>query len=161
MDRKALLGKGDEIADAEINQYSLNITRALGKKLEATNRNQRCEYKFTEDGIVITADTATFELIKIATLQYFEKYSEHKESVNIRNITDKSASTVVQYTIHVNLQGESYTVNIYTTTSRLLVNGKRADIFLNNDILAIHQLIQNGLDKNCPKGSTIKEINTW
>jgi len=32
MDRKALLGKGDEIADAEINQYSLNITRALGEK---------------------------------------------------------------------------------------------------------------------------------
>jgi hypothetical protein len=60
MDRKALLGKGDEIADAEINQYSLNITRALGKKLEATKRNPRCEYRFTEGGIIITADTATF-----------------------------------------------------------------------------------------------------
>jgi hypothetical protein len=92
-------------------------------------------------------------------LQYFEKYSEHTESVNIRKITDKYASTVVQYTIHVNLQGESYTVNIYTTTSRLLVNGKRADICLNNDIPAIHQLIQNGLDKNCLKGCTIEEIN--
>lgn len=92
-------------------------------------------------------------------MQYLEKYSEHKKSVNIRKITDKSASTVVQYTIHVNIQGESYTVNIYTTTSRLLVNGNRADIFLNNDIPAIHQLIQNGLDKNCLKGCTIEEIN--
>jgi hypothetical protein len=43
MNRKALLGKGDEIADTEINQYSLNIKRALGKKLEATKRNQCCE----------------------------------------------------------------------------------------------------------------------
>lgn len=92
-------------------------------------------------------------------MQYLEKYSEHKKSVNIHKITDKSVSTVVQYTIHVNIQGESYTVNIYTTTSRLLVNGNRADIFLNNDIPAIHQLIQNGLDKNCLKGCTIEEIN--
>ena len=92
-------------------------------------------------------------------MQYLEKYSEHKKNVNIPKITDKSASTVVQYTIHVNIQGESYTVNIYTTTSRLLVNGNRADIFLNNDIPAIHQLIQNGLDKNCLKGCTIEEIN--
>jgi hypothetical protein len=48
MDRKALLGKGDEIADAEINQYSLNITRALGKKLEATKRNPRCDCHLRE-----------------------------------------------------------------------------------------------------------------
>lgn len=48
------------MAEAVLNQYSLNITRALGKKLEATKRNQRCEYRFTEGGIIITADTATF-----------------------------------------------------------------------------------------------------
>ena len=52
--------------DSTSKNYNLNITRALQKKLEATKRNQHVEYKYTSEGMVVTADTATFELIRIA-----------------------------------------------------------------------------------------------
>jgi hypothetical protein len=43
--------------------YELNITKALYTKLEATKRAQNMQYELTGGGIVLTADTATFELI--------------------------------------------------------------------------------------------------
>jgi hypothetical protein len=57
--------------DSTSMNYNLNITRALQKKLEATKRNQHVEYRCTSGGMVITADTATFELIRIASIHYY------------------------------------------------------------------------------------------
>ena len=103
--------------------YTLNSTKALYKKLEATKRNLNVEYKYTNGGIVLTADAVTFELLRLATLNYFEKLPEIIGQANIRKITDKSQATVVQYIIKVIVNNASYTINIYNTTSRLLVNG--------------------------------------
>jgi hypothetical protein len=52
--------------------YILNVNKALSKKLEATQRKQNIEYVFKEGGIVMTADAVTFELLRLATIQYFE-----------------------------------------------------------------------------------------
>ena len=49
------------------------------KKLEATKRNLNVEYKYTNGGIVLTADAVTFELLRLATLNYFEKMPEIME----------------------------------------------------------------------------------
>jgi hypothetical protein len=54
--------------------YTLNITKALYTKLEATKRNLNVEYKYTNGGIVLTADAVTFELLRLATLNYFENF---------------------------------------------------------------------------------------
>ena len=124
--------------DSTSMNYNLNITRALQKKLEATKRNQHVEYKYTSGGMVVTAGTATFELIRIASIHYFESTQGNKDVIHIRKYTDKSNSIVVQYTIKI-----KQPVNIYTITSRLLVNGKGWQKFIDKDIPLIHGIISN------------------
>jgi hypothetical protein len=129
--------------DSTSMNYNLNITRALQKKLEATKRNQHVEYKYTSGGMVVTAGTATFELIRIASIHYFESTQGNKDVIHIRKYTDKSNSIVVQYTIKIKQPESGYTVNIYTITSRLLVNGKGWQKFIDKDIPLIHGIISN------------------
>jgi hypothetical protein len=81
--------------------YSLDTTKALYKKLEATKRNFNVEYKYSNGGIVLTADAVTFELLRLATLNYFENLPEIIGQANIREITDKSQATIVQHIIKV------------------------------------------------------------
>ena len=53
----------------------------------------------------------------------------------IEEVTDNSEKHIVQYIIRVcTTQNEAYTINIYLTTSRLLVNGKNAPLFLYNKL---------------------------
>ncbi|VDI13606.1 Hypothetical predicted protein [Mytilus galloprovincialis] len=56
--------------------YSLNIQRALMNKLEATKREAHLEFKNTGGGLVITADAATFELIRQATAIYYSRMTQ-------------------------------------------------------------------------------------
>lgn len=129
--------------DSTSMNYNLNITRALQKKLEATKRNQHVEYRYTSRDVV-TADTATFELIRIASIHYFESTQGNKDVIHIRKYTDKSNSTVVQYTIKIKQPESGYTVNIiYTITNRLLVNGKGWQKLIDKDIPLIHGIISN------------------
>lgn len=139
--------------DSTSMNYNLNITRALQKKLEATKRNQHVEYRYTSRDVV-TADTATFELIRIASIHYFESTQGNKDVIHIRKYTDKSNSTVVQYTIKIKQPESGYTVNIYTTTSRFLVNGKGWQQFIDKDIPLIH-----GIISNCNAGISLDELN--
>ena len=81
--------------------YSLATTKALYKKLEATKRNLNVEYKYSNGGIVLTADAVTFELLRLVTLNYFENLPEIIGQANIREITDKSQATIVQQIIKV------------------------------------------------------------
>jgi len=140
--------------DSTSKNYSLNITRALQKKLEATKRNQQVEYKYTSGGMIVTAYTATFELIRIASIHYFESTHWNKDEIHIRKYTDNSNSTVVQYTIKITQPESGYTVNIYTTTSRLLINGKGWQKFIDKDIPLIH-----GIISNCNTGISLDELN--
>ena len=140
--------------DSTSKNYNLSITRALQKKLEATKRNQHIEYKYTSGGMVVIADTATFELIRIASIHYFKSTQWNKNEIHIRKYTDKSNSTVVQYTIKIKQPESGYTVNIYTTTSRLLVNGKGCQKFIDKDIPLIH-----GIISNCNAGISLDELN--
>ena len=107
----------------------MNIDRALAKKLQATQRTFNTNIEVKEGGITLTADAATFELLKEATLSIFNE--------NISKITDKTGKNIVQFTVRV---GTSYTINIYTTTSRFLINGKHVNRFLESDLLQIYEL---------------------
>ena len=94
------IGTMSSSIDSTSMKYNLNITRALQKKLESTKRNQHVEYKYTSGGIVVTADTATFELIRIASIHYFESTQWNKDEIHIRKYTDKSNSTATGIGIH-------------------------------------------------------------
>jgi len=139
--------------------YTLNITKALHKELEATKNNLNVEYKYTNGGIVLTADAVTFELLRLATLNNFENVPEIIGQAHIRKITDKSQATVVQHTIKVVVNNASYTINIYNTTSRLLFNGNGANHFISKDIPSIHTIVLKGLHEQGVKGMSIEELN--
>ena len=56
----------------------------------------------------------------------------------------RTKHVVVQYTFRVELPNhQKYTVNLYTTTSKLLVNGKDCEVFIQNDIPNIQTRIVN------------------
>jgi hypothetical protein len=105
--------------------YTLNINKALKKKLKATQRNRTLQYKYTGGGIVITADAASFELFKMAAIAYYEKPSLDGTPAHIQTNVDGTGRAVVQYTIDIRKPTSApYTINIYTTQSRILVNGE-------------------------------------
>jgi hypothetical protein len=125
-------------------EYKLNINKALKKKLEATQRDRSVSYNHTMGGIVITADAATFELFMSAALSYYKTLNDDVTNIEIQEITDKTRKVVVQYTFRVELPShQKYTVNLYTTTSKLLVNGKDCEVFIQNEIPNIQTIIVN------------------
>ena len=132
--------------------YTLNITKALYKKLEATKRNLNVEYKYTNGGIVLTADAVTFELLRLATLNYSENLPEIIDQANIRKITDKSQATIVQHIIKVIVNNASYAINIYNTTIRHLVNGNGANHLIARIFLAYTKLSSGDYKNKASKG---------
>ena len=96
--------------------YELNIGKTLEKKLLAAKRVKNLKYNYTDDGVVDTADAATFELIKHATLQLYSQYPSDKGSAHITFITDNSKQFHVQHTIRVSEKNErAYIPLIYIT----------------------------------------------
>lgn len=124
------------------NTYTLNIDKALKKKLDATKRQQNVLYEYTKGGLVITADAATFELFKIAANIYNENLPESLGKAYITQSTDSTKCNNVQTTIRVHEQEQpAYTINLYLTSSRILVNGKKLTLFVERDITGIHDII--------------------
>ena len=72
------------------NTYTLNIDKALKKKLNATKRQQNVLYEYTKGRLVITADAATFELLRIAANIYYENLPESLEKPYITQSTDST-----------------------------------------------------------------------
>lgn len=130
-----------------INDYNLNIDKALAKKLEATKRQVQLVYKQTNGGIVITADAATFELIRHATMLYYSKFPVNIGSATIQKQVDKSRKTIVQWSIKVMEKNSmAYTINLYFT--RLMINGKSVDNFLRRDMKEIQTIVETATKDN-------------
>lgn len=125
------------------NDYELNIGKLLIKKLNAAKRVQHVLYEKKDGGMVITADAATFESVKHAALYYFRNYPTEKGTAMINTNIDNTKKHIVQYTVRVaTVDGCSYTANIYTTTSKCMVNGKDIERFMSDDLREIHRLIR-------------------
>ena len=141
-------------------KYELNIGKSLEKKLIAAKRVKSVNYEFTSGGIVCEADAATYELFKMAALHLYTSYPEQKGIVDIIKNTDTTGQNISIITIKVsnnNNQDRNYTLNLYNTTSRMLVNGKKIDIFIHDDLKKINGLIQEQLAMN--DNSDIKSLN--
>ena len=92
--------------------------------------------------MVGVADAATFELLKEAALEFYSNYPCGK--AEIKKTTDKKGKNVVQFVIQVQTHNnESYTLNLYTTTSKMLLNGRDTQVFVEHDLPEIHHIVQN------------------
>ncbi|VDI45496.1 Hypothetical predicted protein [Mytilus galloprovincialis] len=138
-----------KVTELVIGDYTLNVEKTLKKKLEATKRLQHVEYKFTNGGVVITSDAATFELFRMAAMRYYETLPPNHEVAHIKKTADSTRLHTVQNTVRVvQPPNKSYTVNIYYTTSRLLVNGKNVSDFIDRDLQNIHNIISSSTSNN-------------
>ena len=134
------------VTTAERN-YALNIDRTLMKKLKATRRPS-IEYKHTDGGITATFDAVSFELFKIALSEYYSQYPSTTGVAEIHLDKDKKGNIVqVVYKVKLN-EGHGYTINLYTTRSSTLINGKATDFFMNEELKYIHQIISTAKFNN-------------
>ena len=81
--------------------YELNIEKTLEKKLLAAKRVTNIKYNNTACRVVGRADAATFELIKLVTVQLYSQWPSNKGSAHVTCITDNSKQFHVQHTIRV------------------------------------------------------------
>ena len=77
----------------------------------------------------------------MGALGYYSYYPGDLRA-SIKTTTDKTKSQTVQYTTIVSTpKNNGNTVNIYTNTSRLLLNGKNTEQFVYPDINKSHKII--------------------
>ena len=134
------------VSTAEKN-YTINIDKTLLKKIKATNRPS-VEYKYTDGGITATFDTVSFELFKLSLSEYYTHYPLSKGVVETHFDKDKK-NNVVQVIYRVKpSEGCGYTINLYTTRSSVLINGKSANLFMHKDLKCIHQIMANAKFNN-------------
>ena len=106
--------------------YSLNINKALKKKIVAC-KQFKAEYEYTGGGITRRMDTATFELFRTACSKLYREFPPDEGHCTVIDTDEKHRKVVVKHTFKVSrmIDGNSvsYTVNLYTTNNRLLING--------------------------------------
>ncbi|KAH3825294.1 hypothetical protein DPMN_127167 [Dreissena polymorpha] len=114
----------------------------LRNKLEAAQRAQVVSYELSEGNIVFSADAVVFELIDIALSQYFNKLSEQNCNVKVTDTFDNTGDSRTKRVYRVvNADGARYTLNVYVTTSRFLLNGKDCKKVLEDDIPNINAIV--------------------
>ena len=91
-------------------------------------------------------DTASFELFRAACTTFYSRLPPEQGSCEINKSEDKNRKAVVQQTYKVRCevghdQSQGYTINLYTTCIRILINGKKIDLFMDKHLPAIHELM--------------------
>ncbi|CAC5384138.1 unnamed protein product [Mytilus coruscus] len=129
--------------------YTLNKSKALLKKLDAT-RSEHLSNKLTGGGLRLFFSTSSFEVFKRACAYYFEHLNTNggdNREIAFIPISDKNNKNAVEEQIKVSEKGfdslgrsikrKSYCINIYFTTSSVLVNGKGLNTFCETDLPVI------------------------
>ena len=101
-------------------EYELNMEKCIQKKIEATRRPD-IVVDDNEVGkcFVVSFSTAAYEQFKEEIKMYY-KPSIKKGTVLVREGRDTAANKV---DLSLKVKGKNYTVNLYNTTSRAMVNG--------------------------------------
>lgn len=124
-------------------EFVLNIDKALAKKIEAAKQEANIKYEFTGRGVTGTMDAITFELMKCAICHYFNQYPVQDSNIKITEYKDKKGLVLTKI-IRVQINNKHrYTLSLYYTTCRLLVNGKYISQFITEDFPNIHNTIQH------------------
>ena len=133
--------------------YELNVKANLAKKLNACKRHV---YEVTKHDAccVIMLSTSAFEYFKNYVTEYIGKSLVYQIKTNEKLID--LANNIPQDTIKVasrnNLNKHLFTINLYRTASKVLINGKSFNIFVENDLPSL-------LDKLMEIESEIDEAN--
>lgn len=139
--------------------YDLNIDKLMKKKLQATKRPQHISYELSNGNVVFTADAVSFELTIIALAQLYKKYPIENGTVNLNETFDVSGDNLTRQVYRISkTDGSSYTLNVYPTTCRLMLNGKNAKTFLETDMPQVHKIVEYWCEVNSIDLKTFNEL---
>jgi len=102
-------------------QYELNKTRAINKKIEASDRQYTVVPELKSNNFVLTFSAAPYEEFKTITTNYI--YSQGL-SVNCTATKDKADATVSESYAVYEGNKKLFVLNFYNSTSKVLLNGK-------------------------------------
>ena len=133
--------------------YTLNMKTALAKKIESCDRRSY-EFKMNNGNYVGKLSTAAFELFRGDIFRYLK---ESKEYIFRTTETKDRAGKTTQDTIRVRVNPDDkefdfeklpalYTINLYRTTDKVMVNGPCMKKFIDDDLPKMTSRIDNVSD---------------
>jgi hypothetical protein len=152
---EGLCNKDDIKGGQECRDYNLNENKSLKKILQATERDE-IEILHTGGGIKLTVNAGTYQLLKSAVRDYFGKESDSLSCTRIP-VTDKKGNLVETKYKLASGKSHLYTLNMYHTTCSCLVNGRKAEEFVETDLPAILNMVETAVIKN---NTTLGQFNT-
>ena len=161
----------DVTGDEEVNvtkvvDYKLNKKAALAKKLQGCDR-VKYDPVMHANCCVLTFSTAAFEVFRKALSGYLDKKSEYAVKSSVQKDQDKN---IPQDTITVKVKIDDknfeelppmYTINLYRTTGRVMVNGPFFRTFVNQDLPFLEDIIMDAEDLIDESNACIKESLTY
>ena len=139
----------DKVQGSRILPHRLGVDKALQKKLGDCDRNHPLDIAQTTGGYVITCLPVYYELLKNNLGAYISNSSNLRLSKDFECQLDQSGATQ-SLVLRVNFKnGKHYcTINLYNTSSKIVVNGKSSPRFIEEHFPVIHSHIKKQLSDN-------------
>ena len=104
----------------------------------------KVEYHLTGGGITGLMDTATFELFRAACRVFYTSFPEDQGTCEITD-SDSNNASAVQHSYKVRRTADGlttgYTLNLYPTKNRLLINGRDIDQLMDAHLPLLHEIM--------------------
>jgi hypothetical protein len=127
--------------------YELKKKEALLKKIDATNREVDVDIELKQGTLVLEFSAAAYEVFRKAIIYYYDNSTSKVYAITQSQDKGKTAkNVVVDESMSVKFFQTSqqlYRVNLHHTTSRVTVNGRGLDEFMNTDLSAILTHLDN------------------
>ena len=146
--------------DILTSDYQLDRDKAMLKKIIASDRTD-IKYEVTGGGHRISLNAGLYEAVKLALPDFYEKHPDYSANIPRLHVEDSGCVVDLTMTIHNRTSSRKvFTINLYNTTSRILVNGQSPNIFRrhldqirsdikDSDISKVNKLLKSTqLDKN-------------
>ena len=123
--------------DEPVRDYELNCGKAMKKKAKACSVNYLVTGEEKGGNHVFSFSTAMYELYRNRLVEHFHGVENNPNAninIKFKNILDKAGLTVEsQIKVYQKTQNGcgrlEYTINLYHTNNRIMVNGKQATQF--------------------------------
>ena len=122
--------------------YSMDKQKAIAKKISASERETTIETEYKVGNIVLTFQAGHFEIFKMALIQLYNSYPDPDVSFEKQQTLDGNDLEVsFLYKVYKNHE-KMFTVNIYNTKCRIVVNGNNELSFMNDHVPLLQSMIE-------------------